>query len=162
MPAARTVARQQGGLDDRSIAVLPGERFSSESTTRRSHPQPRRGVRVEHGAPEAESRARKPTGRQTPLGRSREPAVSAAAPVAAQARKGHRGTGRSWKERDALLEPTLDGPGCLSFRVYADPNHAARTVVVERWEDRRASRRTAPPRTHGAPRRSWSGAGPGP
>jgi quinol monooxygenase YgiN len=39
---------------------------------------------------------------------------------------------------EALIEPTLDEPGCLSYRAYADPNDPARMVVVERWETRRA------------------------
>ncbi|MCK7621787.1 antibiotic biosynthesis monooxygenase [Streptomyces sp. RS10V-4] len=39
---------------------------------------------------------------------------------------------------EALIEPTLDEPGCLAYRIYTDPNDPARMVAVERWEDRQA------------------------
>ncbi|MCP2165967.1 putative quinol monooxygenase [Goodfellowiella coeruleoviolacea] len=34
---------------------------------------------------------------------------------------------------EAMIEPSLDEPGCLAYRPYADPNQPARMVVVERW-----------------------------
>ncbi|MEJ2853683.1 MULTISPECIES: antibiotic biosynthesis monooxygenase family protein [unclassified Saccharothrix] len=36
---------------------------------------------------------------------------------------------------EALVEPALDNPGCLSFRPYLDPNEPAEMVVVEEWID---------------------------
>ncbi|MFJ3791288.1 putative quinol monooxygenase [Kitasatospora sp. NPDC090091] len=39
---------------------------------------------------------------------------------------------------ESLLEPSLDEPGCLAYRLYADPNDPARMAVVEEWADRRA------------------------
>lgn len=39
---------------------------------------------------------------------------------------------------EALIEPTLDEPGCLSYRPYTDPNDPARMLVLERWENRQA------------------------
>ncbi|WP_214417227.1 putative quinol monooxygenase [Sphaerisporangium fuscum] len=34
---------------------------------------------------------------------------------------------------EAMIEPSLDEPGCLAYRPYADPNDPARMVVVEEW-----------------------------
>ncbi|WP_034592650.1 putative quinol monooxygenase [Hamadaea tsunoensis] len=34
---------------------------------------------------------------------------------------------------EAMIEPTLTEPGCHRFRVYADPNDAARMALVEQW-----------------------------
>jgi quinol monooxygenase YgiN len=34
---------------------------------------------------------------------------------------------------EAMIEPSLDEPGCLAYRPYADPNRPARMVVVEEW-----------------------------
>ncbi|MEV0147791.1 MULTISPECIES: putative quinol monooxygenase [unclassified Nonomuraea] len=45
-----------------------------------------------------------------------------------------------WEDRlrtalEALIEPSLEAPGCLAYQPYADPNRPARMVVVEEWED---------------------------
>ncbi|RFU41476.1 antibiotic biosynthesis monooxygenase [Actinomadura logoneensis] len=34
---------------------------------------------------------------------------------------------------EAMVEPSLDEPGCLAYRPYADPNDPSRMVVVEEW-----------------------------
>jgi quinol monooxygenase YgiN len=34
---------------------------------------------------------------------------------------------------EAMIEPSLDEPGCLAYQPYVDPNEPARMVVVERW-----------------------------
>ncbi|MEV5573395.1 putative quinol monooxygenase [Spirillospora sp. NPDC052269] len=34
---------------------------------------------------------------------------------------------------EAMIEPSLDEPGCLAYQPYADPNDASRMVVVEEW-----------------------------
>ncbi|MER7211072.1 putative quinol monooxygenase [Streptosporangium sp. NPDC000239] len=34
---------------------------------------------------------------------------------------------------EAMIEPSLDEPGCLAYRPYVDPNEPARMVVVEEW-----------------------------
>lgn len=34
---------------------------------------------------------------------------------------------------EAMIEPSLEEPGCLSYRPYADPNDPARWAVVEEW-----------------------------
>ncbi|WP_395292312.1 putative quinol monooxygenase [Kitasatospora hibisci] len=39
---------------------------------------------------------------------------------------------------ESLIEPSLDEPGCLAYRLYADPNDPARMAVVEEWTDDRA------------------------
>ncbi|MGV9328350.1 putative quinol monooxygenase [Streptosporangium sandarakinum] len=39
---------------------------------------------------------------------------------------------------EALIEPTLEEPGCLAYAAYVDPNDPARMMVMERWENRRA------------------------
>ncbi|GHF35229.1 hypothetical protein GCM10010218_15540 [Streptomyces mashuensis] len=39
---------------------------------------------------------------------------------------------------EAMIEPSLDEPGCLAYRPYADPNDPARMAVVEEWTDEQA------------------------
>ncbi|WP_330239651.1 putative quinol monooxygenase [Streptomyces sp. NBC_00525] len=39
---------------------------------------------------------------------------------------------------EAMIEPSLDEPGCLAYRPYADPNDGARMVIVEQWTSPRA------------------------
>ncbi|MFF2807237.1 putative quinol monooxygenase [Streptomyces sp. NPDC058000] len=39
---------------------------------------------------------------------------------------------------EAMIEPSLEEPGCLAYRPYADPNDPARMVVVEQWSDAQA------------------------
>ncbi|MFD0690909.1 putative quinol monooxygenase [Actinomadura fibrosa] len=34
---------------------------------------------------------------------------------------------------EAMIEPSLDEPGCIAYRPYVDPNHPGRMVVVEEW-----------------------------
>ncbi len=34
---------------------------------------------------------------------------------------------------EAMIEPSLEEPGCLAYQPYADPNRPARMVVVEEW-----------------------------
>ncbi|MEU6394371.1 putative quinol monooxygenase [Streptomyces sp. NPDC046939] len=34
---------------------------------------------------------------------------------------------------EAMIEPSLEEPGCLAYQPYADPNQPARMVVVEEW-----------------------------
>ncbi|MFC4908671.1 putative quinol monooxygenase [Actinomadura gamaensis] len=34
---------------------------------------------------------------------------------------------------EAMIEPSLDEPGCLAYRPYGDPNDPSRMVVVEEW-----------------------------
>ncbi|MGK5555004.1 putative quinol monooxygenase [Actinomadura kijaniata] len=34
---------------------------------------------------------------------------------------------------EAMIEPSLEEPGCLAYRPYADPNDPVRMVVVEEW-----------------------------
>ena len=34
---------------------------------------------------------------------------------------------------EAMIEPSMDEPGCLAYRAYADPNQPAGMVVVEEW-----------------------------
>ncbi|WP_413807691.1 putative quinol monooxygenase [Streptomyces sp. OE57] len=34
---------------------------------------------------------------------------------------------------EAMIEPSLDEPGCLAYSPYVDPNRPARMVVVEEW-----------------------------
>ncbi|WP_433479511.1 putative quinol monooxygenase [Spirillospora sp. CA-142024] len=36
---------------------------------------------------------------------------------------------------EAMIEPSLDEPGCLAYRPYADPNRPGRMVIVEEWTD---------------------------
>ncbi|CAL9500265.1 hypothetical protein SUDANB95_03399 [Actinosynnema sp. ALI-1.44] len=74
---------------------------------------------------------------------------------------------------EALIEPALDDPGCLSFQPYANPNDPAQMVVVEEWADPAAlaDHRAGTPRRHAdlvlaavlarpATVRQWPGAGP--
>ncbi|MCG5213477.1 putative quinol monooxygenase [Streptosporangium sp. KLBMP 9127] len=39
---------------------------------------------------------------------------------------------------EAMIEPSLDEPGCLAYRTYTDPNHPASMVVIEEWATPRA------------------------
>jgi quinol monooxygenase YgiN len=39
---------------------------------------------------------------------------------------------------EAMIEPSLDEPGCLAYRPYVDPNEPARMVIVEQWTGRTA------------------------
>ncbi|KAB7834125.1 putative quinol monooxygenase [Streptomyces mobaraensis] len=39
---------------------------------------------------------------------------------------------------EAMIEPSLDEPGCLAYRPYADPNDPARMVIVEQWTSQEA------------------------
>ncbi|MEV4436247.1 putative quinol monooxygenase [Streptomyces sp. NPDC049555] len=39
---------------------------------------------------------------------------------------------------EAMIEPSLEEPGCLAYRPYTDPNNSARMVIVEEWTDPRA------------------------
>ncbi|KPC64924.1 putative quinol monooxygenase [Streptomyces chattanoogensis] len=34
---------------------------------------------------------------------------------------------------EAMIEPSLEEPGCLAYQPYADPNRPARMVIVEEW-----------------------------
>lgn len=34
---------------------------------------------------------------------------------------------------EAMIEPSLEEPGCLAYHPYVDPNHPARMVIVEEW-----------------------------
>ncbi|MEU7862061.1 putative quinol monooxygenase [Nonomuraea sp. NPDC049141] len=34
---------------------------------------------------------------------------------------------------EAMIEPSLDEPGCLAYRIYTDPNHPASMVAIEEW-----------------------------
>ncbi|MEU5030304.1 putative quinol monooxygenase [Streptomyces milbemycinicus] len=36
---------------------------------------------------------------------------------------------------EALIEPSLEEPGCLAYRPYADPNNPGHMVVVAEWTD---------------------------
>ncbi|MFI9818720.1 putative quinol monooxygenase [Saccharothrix variisporea] len=36
---------------------------------------------------------------------------------------------------EALIEPALDNPCCLTFRPYLNPNDPAEMAVVEEWTD---------------------------
>ncbi|WP_327709109.1 antibiotic biosynthesis monooxygenase [Streptomyces sp. NBC_00464] len=36
---------------------------------------------------------------------------------------------------EAMIEPSMEEPGCLAYRPYADPNRPARMVIVEEWTD---------------------------
>ncbi|MGW5573701.1 putative quinol monooxygenase [Nocardia thailandica] len=36
---------------------------------------------------------------------------------------------------EALVEPSLEEPGCLAFAPYADPNRPERLLLVEEWAD---------------------------
>jgi quinol monooxygenase YgiN len=39
---------------------------------------------------------------------------------------------------EAMIEPSLEEPGCLAYQPYADLNHLARMVIVEEWADPQA------------------------
>ncbi|MGK5639198.1 putative quinol monooxygenase [Streptomyces sp. URMC 126] len=39
---------------------------------------------------------------------------------------------------EAMIEPSLEEPGCLAYRPYVDPNDPARMVIVEQWTDEQA------------------------
>ncbi|MGV9309486.1 putative quinol monooxygenase [Nonomuraea sp. NPDC003727] len=39
---------------------------------------------------------------------------------------------------EAMIEPSLDEPGCMAYQPYTDPNNPARMVVVEQWANRQA------------------------
>ncbi|MCP2340711.1 putative quinol monooxygenase [Actinomadura rupiterrae] len=34
---------------------------------------------------------------------------------------------------EAMIEPSLDEPGCLAYQPYTDPNDPSRMLVVEEW-----------------------------
>lgn len=34
---------------------------------------------------------------------------------------------------EAMIEPSLDEPGCLAYQPYIDPNDPARMLIVEEW-----------------------------
>ncbi|MFH8344339.1 putative quinol monooxygenase [Streptomyces sp. NPDC018045] len=34
---------------------------------------------------------------------------------------------------EAMIAPSLDEPGCLTYRPYVDPHEPARMVLVEEW-----------------------------
>ncbi|KUJ65090.1 monooxygenase [Streptomyces albus subsp. albus] len=34
---------------------------------------------------------------------------------------------------EAMIEPSLEEPGCLAYQPYADPNQPGRMVIVEEW-----------------------------
>ncbi|MCA2230102.1 putative quinol monooxygenase [Nonomuraea aurantiaca] len=34
---------------------------------------------------------------------------------------------------EAMVEPSLDEPGCLAYQPYIDPNDPARMVIIEEW-----------------------------
>jgi quinol monooxygenase YgiN len=36
---------------------------------------------------------------------------------------------------EAMIEPSLDHPGCLAYRCYADPNAPGRMLTLEEWRD---------------------------
>ncbi|WP_406060750.1 antibiotic biosynthesis monooxygenase [Streptomyces sp. NBC_01077] len=42
------------------------------------------------------------------------------------------------KQALSLVAPTLDEPGCLSYRPYEDPLEPGSWIVVEEWVDRDA------------------------
>ncbi|BDM69575.1 hypothetical protein HEK616_30620 [Streptomyces nigrescens] len=39
---------------------------------------------------------------------------------------------------EAMIEPSLEEPGCLAYRPYTDLNQPARMVIVEEWTDPQA------------------------
>ena len=39
---------------------------------------------------------------------------------------------------EAMIEPSLEEPGCLAYRPYTDPNQHARMVIIEEWTDPQA------------------------
>jgi len=36
---------------------------------------------------------------------------------------------------EAMIEPSLEEPGCIGYRLYVDPNDPVRMVVIEEWAD---------------------------
>ncbi|MGP3969660.1 putative quinol monooxygenase [Streptomyces sp. 6N223] len=34
---------------------------------------------------------------------------------------------------EAMIEPSLEEPGCLAYRPYTDPNNSARMAIIEEW-----------------------------
>ncbi|MER6145029.1 putative quinol monooxygenase [Streptomyces sparsogenes] len=52
---------------------------------------------------------------------------------------------------EALIEPSLEEPGCLAYRPYADPNNPGHMVVVAEWAGPEAlARHGATPHVHHA------------
>ncbi|GAA2370960.1 putative quinol monooxygenase [Streptomyces cuspidosporus] len=52
---------------------------------------------------------------------------------------------------EALIEPSLEEPGCLAYRPYADPNNPGHMVVVAEWTGPEAlARHGATPHVHHA------------
>ncbi|YCK34125.1 putative quinol monooxygenase [Actinomadura sp. ATCC 39365] len=53
---------------------------------------------------------------------------------------------------EAMIEPSLDEPGCLAYHPYGDPNHPASMVVIEEWAGAgaRARHLTTPHHRHAA------------
>ncbi|MET9612273.1 putative quinol monooxygenase [Kitasatospora indigofera] len=39
---------------------------------------------------------------------------------------------------EAMIEPSLEEPGCLGYQLYADPNRPEQMVVIEEWTDQEA------------------------
>ncbi|MFH8936383.1 putative quinol monooxygenase [Streptomyces griseosporeus] len=39
---------------------------------------------------------------------------------------------------EAMIEPSLEEPGCLAYRTYADPNRPAHMLTLTEWTDRTA------------------------
>jgi quinol monooxygenase YgiN len=39
---------------------------------------------------------------------------------------------------EAMIEPSLEEPGCLAYRTYADPNRPAHMLALTEWTDRAA------------------------
>ncbi|MBW1598638.1 putative quinol monooxygenase [Streptomyces sp. JJ38] len=42
---------------------------------------------------------------------------------------------------EAMIEPSLDEPGCLAYQPYVDPNRPGNMVIIEEWTDRAALER---------------------
>ena len=41
-------------------------------------------------------------------------------------------------ELEAMIEPSVDEPGCLGYEPYVDPNRPQRMVIIEEWTGRDA------------------------
>ncbi|MFC9330309.1 putative quinol monooxygenase [Kitasatospora sp. NPDC057015] len=41
---------------------------------------------------------------------------------------------------EAMIEPSLDEPGCLGYQLLADPNRPEQMVIIEEWTDEEALR----------------------
>ncbi|MCX5208737.1 antibiotic biosynthesis monooxygenase [Kitasatospora sp. NBC_00240] len=39
---------------------------------------------------------------------------------------------------EAMIEPSLEEPGCLAYQLYADPNRPEQMAIVEEWTDEAA------------------------